>query len=723
MKKIKEAFNKIKMIFLKCLLFCQKFIKKENFLKIKLLILPVASLLMATALEYTIFRRWYPEFISKNRIMLVTLIITFIGLHFILKLKEMYEWIHKNRYKIAFAFLLFVMIFKYSGSSIVNFNTEIQPNNDNTRYHTLLGKARRIRTDEWATSTTYILSQGEGQNKFDYFSNKLRGTMTDMFTLTNSPVQDILMIGKPFQIAFLLFGNDVGLSFYWYARITAMILGAYELCLILTNKNKKISLCGAIVITFSAAVQWWYCMDTLIWGQIILVLVNKFMNTDKKCAKYFCALGLISALLAYVFVMYPAWQVSFAYVFLAIGIWMLIKNFKNGYKLTKHDILVIIITIACVIALLGRWYNLSKDTIFAVGNTAYPGERCETGGGAYNLFAYIYNIFFTFEEFPNPCEFSSMLSFYPIPMILGLIYVVRNKKNISFWIPALISGGFLAIWCKWGFPEILAKITLMSNATSSRASIALGTLNIYMLIYLMGSLKKEDKWFSNKKINICLAGVATIYILYMSKRTCIYPEYIDKFKMLASGEIFMVAIFGILNINDEKIKDYLIYGLIAIALITGLRVNPVIRTTDVITTKPVALKMQEIRNQEPDSIWIVNDYGWYINDYALANGIRTLNSTNVYPNLEMYETILGEEADKYEEIYNRYSHVMFNIIDEETNVELVFADNVAVNLNYKELEKLNIKYILSKEDINKKGFDKDFEEIYNEDGLYIFKVE
>ena len=116
----------------------------------------------------------------------------------------------------------------------------IQPHFDDSRYHTLLGKVRTIRTDEWATSTTYLLSQGEGQNKFDYFSNKLRGTLTDMFTVTNSPVTDILMLGRPFQIGFLLFGNDVGLSFYWYARITVMLLGAYELCLILTNKNKTV---------------------------------------------------------------------------------------------------------------------------------------------------------------------------------------------------------------------------------------------------------------------------------------------------------------------------------------------------------------------------------------------------------------------------------------------------------------------------------------------------
>ena len=318
-----------------------KFINKENYIKTKCVLLVFASLAISTICEYTIFRRWYPEFISKNRIMLVSIIFMFIGLHFIFKLKDMYEWFHKNRYKLACAFLLFVTIFKYSGSSIVNFNGQVQPHHDNTRYHTLLGKPRMIRTDEWATSTTYILSQGVGLNKYDYFSDKLRATDTDMFTVSNSPVKDILMIGRPFQIGFMLLGNDMGLSLYWNIRIVAMLLGAYELCLILTNKNKRLSLCGSIVIAFSAAVQWWYCMDTLIWGQIILVLVNKFMNTDKKYAKYLCALGLVSAMLAYVFVLYPAWQVSFAYVFLAIGIYMLIKNFKNGYKLTIHDIIVV----------------------------------------------------------------------------------------------------------------------------------------------------------------------------------------------------------------------------------------------------------------------------------------------------------------------------------------------------------------------------------------------
>ena len=92
--------------------------------------------------------------------------------------------------------------------------------------------------------------------------------------------------------------------------------------------------------------------------------------------------------------------------------------------------------------------------------------------------------------------------------------------------------------------------------------------------------------------------------------------------------------------------------------------------------------------------------------------------------MEMYETILGDRAEEKREIYNRYAHVNFEITNDESDVELLHADNVAIKLNYNDLEKLDIDYILSKNNINSEEFelDREFEEIYNEDGIYIFKV-
>ena len=146
-------------------------------------------------------------------------------------------------------------------------------------------------------------------------------------------------------------------------------------------------------------------------------------------------------------------------------------------------------------------------------NTDYPGERQEVGGGAINLYSYFYNIFFAREDFLNPCEYSSMLSLFPIPMIIGLIYVIRNKKDLHFWVPMLIASGFLTIWCVYGFPAWLANITFMSMTTAGRVSIPVGTACIYMLVYLIASIKKEDKFIS-KNAAIVLSGLFILFIIF-----------------------------------------------------------------------------------------------------------------------------------------------------------------------------------------------------------------
>lgn len=701
--------------------FVLKVIDKNNFTKTKLAIAVILSGILAIIFEYKVYNLIDP-FPSKNRIIFVAIAIMVVLLHFIIKLNKIYEFLYKYRYIVACAFLLFVMVGKYSGSSITNYNYYIQPNHDTGRYHTLLGIARAARSDEWGSSTDYILSQGVGSNAFNYFSNKLRGTNTDMFTLVNAPVFDILMLGKPFQIGFLLFGNNMGLSFYWYVRLVAMLLGAFELCMVVTNKNKKISLIGSIIITFSAAVQWWYCLDSLIWAQIILVLANLFFVTQKRWVKYASAFGLLVGLLSYLFLLYPAWQVPFAYFMVAMLIWIILKNVKN-YKINLHDTIVIIVTIICFALLVFRWISLSGDTIAATMNTAYPGERREVGGGCFMMYSYIYDIFTSFDECINACEYSSMLSFFPVPMLLGIYYLIRNRKkeNASFLIPMCLLSMFLSYWCSKGFPEWLAKITLMNMSTANRASLALGTVNIYILMFLMGNIKKEDKWMPWWGATI-LGILATAYAVMKALQTPPTPEYLSVFKLVISSIVFGSLFILIFNMNKQKCQTAFMYLAIFTAFASGLAVNPIIRTTDIIYTKPVSLKMAEIREKDPEAIWIGEAVDFHVSNYMVANGLRTLNSTSVYPNIEFFEKLLGENAKEHEYEYNRYAHNVIFLTDEESHITLQQTDYMIWSINYNDLKKFDIKYILSTQDLNKKEYDIELEQLYFEDNLYIFEV-
>ena len=57
---------------------------------------------------------------------------------------------------------------------------------------------------------------------------------------------------------------------------------------------------------------------------------------------------------------------------------------------------------------------------------------------------------------------------------------------------------------------------------------------------------------------------------------------------------------------------------------------------------------------------------------------------------------------------------------DENTVTAVAPDNVLIELNYTDLEKLGIDYVVAKKDLNE-AYDMEFEELYAEDGLYIFK--
>ena len=89
-----------------------------------------------------------------------------------------------------------------------------------------------------------FLSQAveENENKYAYFNDYLRGTTTDMFSVTSPAVADILVLGKPFMIGYLIFGPERGLTFDWYGKLVALMLISFEFCMLITKKNKLVKL-------------------------------------------------------------------------------------------------------------------------------------------------------------------------------------------------------------------------------------------------------------------------------------------------------------------------------------------------------------------------------------------------------------------------------------------------------------------------------------------------
>lgn len=688
----------------------------------KLGIALVLSIVIAVALEIAIFRNMYVS-MAIDRTFIVTCVLFFVSMHFIIPLKDMYEFIYKKRFIIAICLLLLVVVLGYSGSSINMYDIYVP--SDGTENTEVLGKSRGIRSDEWAVNTPLVFSQNMDEDKtLPYTSSIVRGTDTDMFTVIHSPVLDILTIGKPFTIGYL-FGNRVGLSFWWYGRLIALMLVSFEFCMILTKKKKLLSLCGMLMISLAPAVQWWFSNflpDLLIFGQLAIVSIVKFIETTNLKQKILSAIGFGISGVAYIFSFYPAWMVPFGYVFLAIFIWVIWQHRKT-YRINKRDVIIICITIL-LMGLLGiRYYLLSSETLHAVLNTSYPGKRFELGGdGIVNIFGYVYNIFTSYKETLNPSESSTMISFYPIPMIIALIYMFRNKKGYSFIIPLTLVGLLFSVWTFVETNETFAKITLLYMVKAKRVTVPLSLIQTYLMIYVLSHIDKNDKMVKENIAKV-LAFVGTIAIMYLALQQA--PEgYIGPFLGCVAGIFVLTAFYLLFNLKEEN-KNKLIAFLMAFSIVGGIVVNPVIKGVDIMYEKPLAQKVQEIVAEDSEALWIVDSYGFPIPNYIVANGARTINSTNYYPNEDMLYTLIGDEKEKEEikEIYNRYAHISIDLIKDETHLELLGADHFKIYLNYKQLKDLNVTYILSSRDLNEFSDDSvDMEKIYSENSMNIYKV-
>lgn len=121
---------------------------------------------------------------------------------------------------------------------------------------TIWGVSRMIRSDEWLVQTPFYISQSN--TDFELINKSYAISGQNMLVAYNAPIKHISVIGKPFNWGFLMFGAEKGLSWYWSFKIIGFILLAFEFSMIITKRNKILSLVGSFWITFTPAIQWWF---------------------------------------------------------------------------------------------------------------------------------------------------------------------------------------------------------------------------------------------------------------------------------------------------------------------------------------------------------------------------------------------------------------------------------------------------------------------------------
>lgn len=349
------------------------------------------------------------------------------------------------------------------------------------------------------------------------------------------------------------------LSLWWNIKFYGLLLVSYELFNLITDKNTVYSIVGTIVIVFSGAVEWNFTkIDSLIWGQLIIVLLDKLLKEQKNTKKGIFAIGILLSIVAYMFT-FEGYAISFGYVFIALIIWILIKN-KEFLK-NKKTLIIVISTLAISI--------ICAVITKTVTQMHYNDTIIDEGRGIQYLFTYLYNIVLPFKDLSINRLYGSFISIFPLPMLFALYYMYKNDDNVEFLLPITIVSILETVFCMSGFPEIVNKISLFSNVSLSRSIAAVNLANVYILFY---TIKHIDKKIFSITSAIRIAVVLMIVIGFIS-----YPEkiatrmYLNLFMIEICLLSFLYSIF-----HDKNYKNVLLFFLCIITLIGGVTVNPII---------------------------------------------------------------------------------------------------------------------------------------------------
>ena len=534
---------------------------------------------------------------------------------------------------------------------------------------TLLGVPRPIRSDEWLVATQETLAQKAANYPA---INKDIGAGQDMSMIIDVPYKGFFSIFKPENLFFLIMPYSNAFAAHWWFMSLVLVLGFYYLMdALFPNKRLIISL-SATLLLFNPFVQWWYLSAALLsigyalWACLMFVKIFENKITNRKLV--LSGLGLSYFALCFAYVLYPPFQLSIAYVIIALLAGFLYYRYSAQRVKLLEDVkrwVTIFASVLLVIAMVSIFFIEHKQVINTIVNTAYPGARSIQSGQngvqvnledtfsapiLFNLQRSSRAIFF----YTNQSEASRIVAINLLLIPFFVFYVLKkplkNRKLADYLLlsTSAIAGIFM-LRMFTPFFNLPFKLLLFDKVQNERLAIGLVLLCAIQLV-LFGVLEIE-------KISIKKAGAIAIIVFAVFYDASLimvhqYPKFIS-----GKGALLACLIIGLVSFLILQ-KKYFVAGLAIFTLFSvasSIFINPIYDRSEPVALKSAASFIK--KHYSNNKSWVVFDTVVIENIPAIA-GEHSLSGVQVYPQLSLWEKIDSSQVSKF--AYNRYAHVIFN---------------------------------------------------------------
>ena len=618
-------------------------------------------------------------------------------------LKQGFELIYEYRFVLSFLLLIMLVSFKISGSSMGCWKLFLGDGESGIR----LGEPRVWRSDEWGTLTPLCFRQQYNTlGAYNRYSQTLGSILTDNMLVYGQPSWDILTLFRPFYWGYLFFGSERGLSWFWCSRLIVLFLSWFELGMLITDGQKKISVMLSVCVSFAPFLQWWFAInglvEMLIYGACFVLGSNYLVSRAFNPRKIAVAVGMAVCAVGYVLTFYPTWMVPVAWGFVPLFLWVVIWKFDRKV-LRRVDVVPWLLIFVITAAGLTVLAVTSWDVIKAELNSVYPGNAPSSSGGTglWWMMKYPISLVSRFSMNELIVENSSIICFAPAGFILALWVIIKEKKKDPLLILLLGINLFLAWYYCVGIPKWLAKMLLLSFVNSNRGPQVLGFLRLTLFVRAVALKEKAPKRWLAALAAVISSAVPMRLALGFTKYEPggLRYEYFDTAEKIVVVWAILAVVFYLLYQARKSKYTMAVLGVCAVVLASSIWINPVAKGVPEITKSETMQQIRDLVKEDPKAIWLVVDMAYPATNIPAMAGADCLNTTQTYPQKTRWEML--DQEGEYEDIYNRYCHIRASL-GNKTMLELVSTDYVEVTLSPEDLKKLNIRYIVSTNDFDEK---------------------
>jgi hypothetical protein len=527
----------------------------------------------------------------------------------------------------------------------------------------IFGQPRGIRSDDSFVILPLAISQAETDVRFAC-RNPLIGLGTEMHLVSRS----LCLEGAGWVAAALrpitwgyLGGADLGMSWLWWSVFLGLLYVSFLLVYRLSERRFLFSLFVAIGFVFAPYQQFWSLNmgEIFLYGFASILFFDAYFNSFVALRRWVLAGLWAYSLGALILTLYPPTQVMVGYVMLPSHLAILIKAWNMRSK-RSFTLLPLILSTCVLISCLGILFFASRESLFALMNSSYPGRRVSLGGGVpwQTLFQGLLlpsRSVGDWDVLGNVCEASTFLLF--APMFLALAMVRKDFRRTMTATPFLraIIGLYVLLmaWTQWSFPESLARFSLLSFVPPQRAAAGLGILDLVIWVTLLISL-----------------------VTGHTQRKLGWPDTIGSLLWLSCLLATAWHLNAIASIPWLRMAPYLILGFgaygLAVRYPLGLGIlfaiwslsltmhfNPLVRGGHrFIATHPLSQLIQEVARTESSSHWVIDNQDLVLGNLPRMLGVASLGGTHVYPQLALWREF--DPQGRSEIVYNRYAHIVFD---------------------------------------------------------------